>query len=132
MHREWTLGKPEEAGTRGLVCCFCGESWGYVGEKPDEATLLTAYEHEAKCPRNPYLATIQRLDRLVVDLRRSLDAAEWDRARLDFLARHGADLTELAKRWNCFGGSVGSPSAYFATPRDAIDAAMAAAGEAWR
>jgi hypothetical protein len=46
---------------RGLVCMFCGEAWGYEGEQPTEALLKDAVEHEAKCPRNPYLAEIASL-----------------------------------------------------------------------
>jgi hypothetical protein len=46
---------------RGLVCCFCGKAWGYVGESPTAALLKEAVDHEAKCPRNPYLAEIKRL-----------------------------------------------------------------------
>lgn len=46
---------------RGLVCMFCGEGFGYVGDKPDEITIKTAYEHEAKCSNNPYKAEIERL-----------------------------------------------------------------------
>ena len=51
---------------RGLVCCFCGEAWGYEGEQPTEALLREAMDHEAKCPKNPYVAEIKRLkERLI-------------------------------------------------------------------
>lgn len=43
---------------RGLVCCFCGKGFGYASELPKEKDLKAAYEHEAQCPKNPYLAKI--------------------------------------------------------------------------
>lgn len=50
---------------RGLVCVFCGQGFGYAGEKPDKATLKAAIDHEAACPRNPYLEEITRLKDLL-------------------------------------------------------------------
>lgn len=46
---------------RGMICAFCGEGFGYAGEKPDEATLKKAYEHEAICPKNPYKKEVEDL-----------------------------------------------------------------------
>jgi len=50
-----------EARERGLVCLFCGKGFGYAGEKPDEATLKAACDHEAECPDNPYKKKIAEL-----------------------------------------------------------------------
>jgi len=46
---------------RALICMFCGEGFGYEGSTPDEATLITAVEHEKTCLRNPYKAEINRI-----------------------------------------------------------------------
>lgn len=46
---------------RGLICVFCGESFGYEGETPDEATLKAAVDHEKDCRKNPYKAEIAML-----------------------------------------------------------------------
>jgi hypothetical protein len=43
---------------RGIVCCFCGEAWGYVGETPTDELIKEAVDHEKTCPNNPYLKTI--------------------------------------------------------------------------
>ena len=51
----------EEKAERGLVCCFCGKGFGYAGTKPDEAIPKAACDHEAVCPKNPYLAEITTL-----------------------------------------------------------------------
>ena len=55
------LGAAPGSAKRGLVCCFCGEGWGYEGEQPTEALLKEAVDHEAQRPRNPYLSEISRL-----------------------------------------------------------------------
>jgi hypothetical protein len=49
---------------RGLVCVFCGMGFGYAGQEPDEETLKDACEHEAHCPKNPYLEEIAELKNL--------------------------------------------------------------------
>jgi len=46
---------------RGIVCMFCGEGFGYCGEKPDDETMKAAVDHEKVCPENPYLAEISDL-----------------------------------------------------------------------
>lgn len=46
---------------RGIVCMFCGEGFGYDGEKPDDETMKAAVDHEKACPENPYLAEIADL-----------------------------------------------------------------------
>jgi hypothetical protein len=56
------MAEPKD-GERGIVCCFCGEGFGYAGQKPDDATLKQAYEHEALCPDNPYLKRIRELEK---------------------------------------------------------------------
>lgn len=47
--------------SRALVCCFCGKAWSYNGTAPKEPLLKEAYEHEAVCEKNPYLAQITEL-----------------------------------------------------------------------
>ena len=64
------LASATGSATRGLVCCFCGEGWGYEGEKPTEDLLKEAVGHEAKCPRNPYLSEISRLRAALESIRR--------------------------------------------------------------
>lgn len=68
MDKEYIMPEQE----RGLVCCFCGAGFGYGGEKPNEDILKAACDHEAKCPKNPYLATIAHL---VEALNRFLDSS---------------------------------------------------------
>lgn len=48
---------------RGIVCCFCGKGWGYVGKKPTERVLRVAVDHEKRCPKNPYSARIKLLEK---------------------------------------------------------------------
>jgi hypothetical protein len=47
---------------RGIVCMFCGEGFGYSGEKPDEQTMKAAVDHEKECPENPYTKRIKFLE----------------------------------------------------------------------
>ena len=47
--------------SRALVCCFCGKAWSYDGESPKDPLLKEAYDHEAVCEKNPYLAQITEL-----------------------------------------------------------------------
>ena len=56
-------GSPAVPGSakRGIVCCFCGEAWGYEGDNPTDALLKAAVDHEAECPRNPYISEINTL-----------------------------------------------------------------------
>ena len=57
----WRDAACDPSKRRGLVCCYCGEGFGYAGETPDEDTLKAAYQHEANCIHNPYIAEIKRL-----------------------------------------------------------------------
>ena len=47
---------------RGIVCMFCGEGFGYAGEKPDDETMKAAVDHEKTCLENPYLKRIAELE----------------------------------------------------------------------
>ena len=47
---------------RGIVCMFCGDGFGYAGEKPDDETMKAAVDHEKVCPENPYLKRIAELE----------------------------------------------------------------------
>lgn len=102
---------------RGLVCCFCGEGFGYAGEKPDEATLKAACDHEAQCPKNPYLAKIARL---VEAGKRLADQAKYcytpDPAAKLF--KEGAEYRSLKRRTDSLKGFV-----------SAFELALKAAGE---
>lgn len=50
---------------RGIVCCFCGEAWGYAGEEPTQELIKTAVDHEKTCEKNPYTARIKELESLL-------------------------------------------------------------------
>jgi len=52
---------PGSPSSRALVCCFCGKSWSYDGTAPKDPLLKEAYDHEAVCEKNPYLAQITEL-----------------------------------------------------------------------
>jgi len=58
-----SIGKIQtEQTSRGLVCMFCGEGFGYVGQTPTSEELERAYNHEKECPNNPYLKRIAELE----------------------------------------------------------------------
>lgn len=46
-----------------LVCCFCGQAWGYEGDQPTDELMAEAINHEKICPKNPYTAEIDSLRR---------------------------------------------------------------------
>lgn len=50
---------------RGIVCCFCGEAWGYEEEEPTQELIKQAVDHEKICPQNPYLARIKELEQKI-------------------------------------------------------------------
>lgn len=54
--------KMSDNSKRGIVCCFCGEAWGYEGETPSEELIKNAYEHERTCLSNPYIIQIKSLE----------------------------------------------------------------------
>lgn len=58
---------------RGILCMFCGEGFGYAGDKPDDETMKAAVNHEKDCPKNPYTYRIKMLE----DLIREADPLRW-------------------------------------------------------
>jgi len=68
----------DEKLARSCVCMFCGEGFGYVGEKPDEATIKAAYDHESSCRNNPYLARIAELEAEILELKQAVENGRED------------------------------------------------------
>jgi hypothetical protein len=85
---------------------FCREGFGYEGETPDEETIKAAYEHESKCPLNPYLQKLDAQAELIAGLQESLKESE---ARVAGLLGEVKRLREALVKisaWGCNGQCV--------------------------
>lgn len=86
------LKEKHEGPERGLVCVFCGEGFGYVGETPTDEELEQAVNHEKKCPKNPYIA---KIDRLKSELKDMTNLKEKQEEEMAWLHKELEELEEL-------------------------------------